>query len=121
MCQASCSPTRRSREHECRACGLDIVVGKFPFQALGKATAIRQREGFVKIVASAEDGRVLGGTIVGPSAPDLIAEIGLAVQSGLTVSEIAHTMHSHPTLSEAIGEAAMDAMGECVHLPPRGK
>lgn len=107
------------REHECRACNLDIVVGKFPFQALGKATAIRQREGFVKLVASAEDGRVLGGTIVGPNATDLIAEIGLAVQSGLTVSEIAHTMHSHPTLSEAIGEAAMDALGQAVHLPPQ--
>jgi dihydrolipoamide dehydrogenase len=109
------------REHECRACGLDIVVGKFPFQALGKATAIRQREGFVKLVASAEDGRVLGGTVVGPSATDLIAEIGLAVQSGLTVEEVAHTMHAHPTLAEAIGEAAMDAMGQGIHTAPAGK
>lgn len=107
------------REHECRQCGLDIVVGKFPFQALGKAAAIREREGFVKLVASAEDGRLLGGTIVGPSATDLIAEIGLAVQAGLNVSEIAHTMHSHPTLAEAIGEAAMDAMGEGIHQAPR--
>lgn len=108
------------REHECRACNMDIVVGKFPFQALGKASAIRQREGFVKIVASAEDGRLLGATIVGPSATDLIAELTLAVQMGLNVSEVAHTIHSHPTLAEAVGEAAMDAMGQGIHVLPKG-
>ncbi|MBU0607393.1 MAG: dihydrolipoyl dehydrogenase [Armatimonadetes bacterium] len=108
------------REHECRACNQNIVVGKFPFQALGKAAAIREREGFVKIVADATDGRVLGGTIVGPAATDLIAEIGLAVQMGLTVADIAQTMHSHPTLTEAIGEAAMDALGQGIHQAPKG-
>lgn len=109
------------REHECRACNLDIVVGKFPFQALGKAAAIRQREGFVKLVASAEDGRLLGGTVVGPCATDLIAEIALAVQMGLTAAEVADVIHSHPTLAEAVGEAAMDALGKALHILPGKK
>lgn len=109
------------REHECKACGTSVVVGKFPFQALGKAAAIREREGFVKLVASAEDGRLLGGTVVGPSATDLIAEITLAVQMGLTVADVAETIHAHPTLAEAIGEAAMDALGHAIHLGPKGK
>lgn len=108
------------REHQCKACGTSYVVGKFPFQALGKASAIREREGFVKLVASAEDGRILGGTVVGPSATDLVAEIGLAVQMGLTAADLAETMHAHPTLAEAIGEAAMDALGHGIHQAPRG-
>lgn len=107
------------REHECKKCGTPIVVGKFPFQALGKATAIREREGFVKLVASAEDGRLLGGTVVGPEATDLIAEIGLAVQMGLTAADVAETMHAHPTLAEAIGEAAMDLLGHGIHIGPK--
>jgi dihydrolipoamide dehydrogenase len=109
------------REHECKKCGTPIVVGKFPFQALGKASAIREREGFVKLVASAEDGRILGGTVVGPSATDLVAEIGLAVQMGLTAADVAETMHAHPTLAEAIGEAAMDLLGHGIHQAPKGK
>ncbi|MCE5238182.1 dihydrolipoyl dehydrogenase [bacterium] len=107
------------REHEAKAAGTAVVVGKFPFQALGKAAAIRAREGFVKIVADAGDGRVLGGTVVGPSATDLVAEIGLAAQNGLTVADMAETMHAHPTLAEAIGEAAMDALGQGIHQAPR--
>lgn len=107
------------REHECKAAGIPIVVGKFPFQALGKASAIREREGFVKLIASADDGRLLGGTIVGPSATDLIAEIGLAVQMGLTAADVAETMHAHPTLAEAVGEAAMDALGHGIHQGPK--
>jgi dihydrolipoamide dehydrogenase len=106
------------REHECAACNTQVVVGKFPFQALAKATAIREREGFVKLVASAEDGRLLGGTVVGACATDLIAEIALAVQMGLTVSDVAGTVHAHPTLAEAVGEAAMDALGHAIHVPP---
>lgn len=106
------------REHECAACNTQVVVGKFPFQALGKATAIREREGFVKLIASAEDGRLLGGTVVGPSATDLIAEITLAVQMGLKASDVAGTIHAHPTLAEAIGEAAMDVLGHGIHVPP---
>jgi len=107
------------REHEAKANGTAVVVGKFPFQALGKAAAIREREGFIKLIASAEDGRLLGGTVVGPSATDLIAEIGLAVQNGLTASDMAATMHAHPTLAEAMGEAAADVLGAAAHLPPK--
>jgi dihydrolipoamide dehydrogenase len=107
------------REHEAKAAGTPVVIGKFPFQALGKAAAIREREGFIKLVASAEDGRLLGGTVVGPSATDPIAEIGLAVQNGLTAADMAATMHAHPTLAEAMGEAALDVLGHAIHLPPR--
>ncbi len=106
------------REHEAAAQGVPVKVGKFPFQALGKATAIREREGFVKLVASADDGRLLGGTVVGPAATDLIAEIALAVQTGLTASDVAGTIHAHPTLAEAVGEAALAALGHAIHLPP---
>lgn len=106
------------REHECAACNTQVVVGKFPFQALGKATAIREREGFVKLIASAEDGRLLGGTVVGPCATDLVAELALAVQNGLTAAEVAGTVHAHPTLAEAMGEAALDVLGHAIHVPP---
>jgi dihydrolipoamide dehydrogenase len=105
------------REDEARQQGVAVAVGKFPFQALGKATAIRQREGFVKLVADAKTGQLLGGTVVGPFATELIAEITLAVQMGLKASEVAETIHSHPTLAEAVGEAAEAVMGKATHLP----
>lgn len=106
------------REHEAAAQGVPVRVGKFPFQALGKATAIREREGFVKLVAAAEDGRLLGGTVVGPAATDLVAEITLAVQAGLTAADVAGTVHAHPTLAEAVGEAALATLGHAIHMPP---
>ena len=106
------------KEHEVQARGLDVTVGKFPFSALGKAPAIGEREGFVKLIAEAGSNRVIGGTIVGPAATELIAEITLAVETGLTLDEVAETIHSHPTLSEAVGEAALAGLGRAIHLPP---
>ncbi|HEY3397960.1 MAG TPA: dihydrolipoyl dehydrogenase [Armatimonadota bacterium] len=104
------------REHDAHERGADVTIGKFPFSALGKATVLNEREGFVKIVADAATGRVLGGTIVGPKATELIAEVTLAVQNQLTMKDIADTIHGHPTLNEAVGEAAMAGLGTPIHF-----
>jgi dihydrolipoamide dehydrogenase len=103
------------REHEAAERGLEVTVGKFPFTALGKATVLNEREGFVKLVAEAGTGRMLGGTIVGPKATELIAEVALAVQNKLTIGDVAETIHGHPTLNEAVGEAAHAGVGMPIH------
>ncbi|MFH2125414.1 MAG: dihydrolipoyl dehydrogenase [Pseudomonadota bacterium] len=95
----------------------EIKVGVFPFAAAGKAAVLAQPEGFVKIVAGAKYGEVLGVHIVGPQATDLIAEGVLAMNLEATVEEIAKTVHPHPTLSEAFMEAAMKLSGGAVHIP----
>lgn len=104
------------KEREARERGLDITVGKFPFRANGKAIAAGEREGFVKLVAEASSGRILGGAIFGPSASTLIAEIALAVHHELTLADVAETIHAHPTLPEVVAEAAHLAMGAPLHL-----
>ncbi len=103
------------REHEAAERGVEITIGKFPFTALGKATVLNEREGFVKLVAETATGRLLGGTIVGPKATELIAEVALAVQHKLTLSDVAETIHGHPTLNEAVGEAAHAGVGMPLH------
>jgi dihydrolipoamide dehydrogenase len=103
------------REHEAKERGIEVTIGKFPFTALGKALVINEREGFVKLVAEAGTGRMLGGTIVGPKATELIAEVTLAVQHKLTMADIAETIHGHPTLNEAVGEAAHAGLGMPIH------
>lgn len=103
------------REHEAAERGVAITLGKFPFSALGKATVLNEREGFVKLVADAATGRLLGGTVVGPKATELIAEIALAVQNRLTLTDVAETIHGHPTLNEAVGEAAHAGLGLPIH------
>jgi len=105
------------KEKDAEQRGIAVKVGKFPFAAIGKAAAIGSREGFVKIIAAADSGKVLGGAVVGPTATELIAELSLAVQNGLSLSQIADTMHAHPTMHEATGEAALAAMGRAIHLP----
>jgi len=104
------------REHEARERGIQVTVGKFPFSALGKATVLNEREGFVKLIAEAASGRLIGGTIVGPKATELIAEVALAVQHRLTMQDVADTIHGHPTLNEAVGEAAFAGIGMPLHF-----
>ncbi|MCR4424778.1 MAG: dihydrolipoyl dehydrogenase [Firmicutes bacterium] len=99
-----------------RASGISYVVGKFPFAASGKAVAMGEVEGFVKILAEQSGRRVIGGHIVGPHASDLIAELALAVQNRLTIEDVAHTIHAHPTLAETVMESAEAAMGLAVHI-----
>lgn len=97
------------------AAGHKVKVGKFPFAASGKALAMSQGEGFVKIIGDATTDRVLGMQIVGPNAADLIAEGALAIEMGATVEDISLTVHTHPTLPEAIMEAAEGVHGMAIH------
>lgn len=107
------------REHQAAEKGINIRTGHFQFRALGKAHAMGEISGFVKIVANAEDDRVLGGHIIGPHASDLIHEVSLAIKAGLKVKDIANTIHAHPTLAEGIMEASEDVHGEAIHVPKR--
>lgn len=106
-------------EREARDAGYEVIVGRFPFQANGRALALGDTTGFVKVVAEARHHELLGVHLVGPNVSELLAEPLLAVNLEATVAEIDMTVHPHPTLSEAIKEAAMAATGQAIHLPPR--
>jgi dihydrolipoamide dehydrogenase len=106
-------------EKDAKERGLEVKVGRFPFAAAGRALTLGQTEGFVKVVADAASGRLLGVHIIGPRATDLIAEATLAVQNGITLEQLDLTMHAHPTLPEAIMEAALAAQGRAIHIPNR--
>lgn len=95
---------------------LDIKIGKFPFVASGKAVASAESEGFVKVIADAKTGEIYGAHIVGSEATELIAEYGLAIELEASVEEIHQTIHAHPTLSEAVMEAASASLGEAIHI-----
>jgi dihydrolipoamide dehydrogenase len=97
--------------------GFNVKVGKFPFSANGKARVLGASEGFVKIVSDAKYGEILGVHMMGPHTTDMIAEACVALQTECTAEELAHTIHAHPTLSEAVLEAAHAAAeGRPVHL-----
>jgi dihydrolipoamide dehydrogenase len=96
--------------------GLDFKVGKFPFVASGKAVASADSEGFVKVIADAKTGEIYGAHIIGSDATELIAEYGLAMDLEAAIEDIHHTIHAHPTLSEANMEAAAALLGEAVHI-----
>lgn len=106
------------------AAGHEPRIGKFPFTALGKAAILGETEGFVKVVGEARYGEILGVHIVGPHATDLIAEGVVALTTESTLEELVHSIHPHPTLSEALMEAAHAAVGSPIHFvppPPRKK
>jgi dihydrolipoamide dehydrogenase len=96
--------------------GYDVQVGKFPFSALGKASIVGKTTGFVKIVREKKYDEVLGVHIIGPHATDLIAEACVALRLESTTEELFRTMHAHPTLSEAVAEAAHAAWGHAIHV-----
>ena len=96
--------------------GLKYKVGKFPYLASGKARAIGELEGFVKIIFAEPHGEVLGAHIIGAEATELIAELGLAITLEATMEDIEATIHSHPTLSELIHEATSQAYGHAIHI-----
>jgi dihydrolipoamide dehydrogenase len=98
------------------AAGYEVAVGQYPFIASGKAQALGETEGFVKLVFDAESGKLLGAHILGSDATEMLAEIGLAGTMGATHHDILGTIHAHPTLSESVAEAAADALGEAIHL-----
>jgi len=99
--------------------GYEVKVGRFPFSANGKATILGERTGMVKIVADGKYGEILGVHIVGPHATDLIGEAVVAMHWEGTVADIGQAIHPHPTLTEAMMEAAFDVTGTAVHIPPR--
>jgi dihydrolipoamide dehydrogenase len=103
-------------EEEAQEAGHELKVGKFPMRASGKALAQDETEGFVKIIFDAKYGELLGCHIIGPEATELIAEVAAAKMLEATYEEIVETVHAHPTIAEAIMEAAADAYGEAVHV-----
>ena len=103
-------------EAEARKQGYDPIVGKFPFTALGRAMAVGETEGFVKIVAHRESEQILGVHMVGADVTDLISEAALAIEMGATLDDLALTVHPHPTLPEALMEASEAAKGKAIHI-----
>jgi dihydrolipoamide dehydrogenase len=103
-------------EEELKAAGIAYRVGKFPFTANGRARAMGDTDGFVKILADKETDRVLGGHIIGPEAGTLIQELALAMEFGASAEDVARTCHPHPTLEEAVKEAALAVDGRALHI-----
>jgi dihydrolipoamide dehydrogenase len=103
-------------EEELKAAGVAYKVGKFPFTANGRARAMRHTEGFVKVLADAVSDRVLGCHIIGPHAGDLIAEVTVLMEFGGSAEDLARTCHAHPTLSEAVKEAALAVDKRPIHM-----
>ncbi|NLI00799.1 MAG: dihydrolipoyl dehydrogenase [Chthonomonadales bacterium] len=102
-------------EAQAREAGHDVIVGTFPFRPLGKAMAMDQQDGLVKVVSEKKYGEILGVHIVGPHASDMIHEAVAAIELEGTVDELKHMVHAHPTLPEAIMEAALDVHGMAIH------
>ncbi|MCY8235752.1 dihydrolipoyl dehydrogenase [Bacillus inaquosorum] len=103
-------------EEEAKAKGHNVKIGKFPFMAIGKALVYGESDGFVKIVADRDTDDILGVHMIGPHVTDMISEAGLAKVLDATPWEVGQTIHPHPTLSEAIGEAALAADGKAIHF-----
>jgi dihydrolipoamide dehydrogenase len=103
-------------EEELKAAGVAYNIGKFPFTANARARAMADTDGFVKILADKTTDRVLGAHIIGPDAGTLIAELTTAMEFGASAEDVARTCHAHPTLSEAVKEAALAADGRALHI-----
>jgi dihydrolipoamide dehydrogenase len=103
-------------EREAGERGYDVRVGTFPFGVLGRAKMAGETEGFVKIVAEKKYDEILGVHMIGPRSTELVAEATLALQLESTVEELVRTIHAHPTMSEAVGEAAHATHGAAIHI-----
>jgi len=106
-------------EKKARDAGHDVKIGKYLFRANGRAVAGGETDGFVKFVVDKKYGEILGCHIIGPGAPELIGEVVLGREFELTAESFARTIHAHPTLSEAVMEAAADAAGKSKKQPRR--
>jgi dihydrolipoamide dehydrogenase len=114
-----CSPEVASvgmTEKAAKAAGIDIKIGKFPFSASGKASAAGAKDGFVKLIFDAKYGELLGGHMIGANVTEMVAELVAVRKLETTGHELIKTVHPHPTMSEAIMEAAAAAYGEVIHL-----
>jgi dihydrolipoamide dehydrogenase len=103
-------------EKEAKDAGINITASKFPFAANGRALSLNQTDGFLKLITRKEDDIVIGAQIAGPNASDMIAELGLAIEAGMTAEDLAMTIHAHPTLGEITMEAAEVALGNPIHI-----
>lgn len=114
-----CSPEVASvgmTEKAAKAAGFELKIGKFPFSASGKASAAGTKDGFVKLIFDAKYGELLGGHMIGANVTEMIAELVAVRKLETTGEELIKTVHPHPTMSEAIMEAAAAAYGEVIHL-----
>ncbi len=109
---ASVGYTEEQAEEE----GMTVTVSKFPFAANGRALSLNSTDGFLQLVTRKEDGLVVGAQIAGAGASDMISELGLAIEAGVTAEDIAQTIHAHPTLGEITMEAAEVALGMPIHI-----
>ncbi|MHA1755373.1 MAG: dihydrolipoyl dehydrogenase [Promethearchaeota archaeon] len=107
------------RRKQAKEQGIDVLMGQFPFASLGKAKCMREDEGFIMILADKNTHKIVGASCIGAEAPELIAEIALAMKHGLTVHDIAETIHSHPTISEMVLEGAESVVGMAIHKKGR--
>jgi dihydrolipoamide dehydrogenase len=103
-------------EEELKAAGVEYRIGRFPFTANGRARAMGDTDGFVKILADKATDRILGAHIIGPDAGTLIAELATAMEFGAAAEDVARTCHAHPTLNEAVKEAALAVEGRALHI-----
>ena len=103
-------------EDEAKEQGFDVKVAQFPFAANGRALSLNDTDGFMKLVTRKEDGLILGAQIAGSGASDMIAEMGLAIEAGMTAEDVALTIHAHPTLGEIAMETAEVALGMPIHI-----
>ncbi|TGJ98272.1 dihydrolipoyl dehydrogenase [Leptospira langatensis] len=104
------------KEEEAKKAGIDVSIGKFPFRANGRAQALGEVEGMVKLVADRKTGEILGAHMIGPNVTEILGEINLGMGSELTLKEIAGRIHAHPTLAESVMEAAAQALGEAINI-----
>jgi dihydrolipoamide dehydrogenase len=103
-------------EKEAKEAGLEVKVSKFPLGGNGRAISLDKMDGFVRLVTTKEDNVLVGAQVAGVSASDVIAELGLAVESGMNAEDIALTIHSHPSLAEVTMDAAELALGLPIHM-----
>ncbi len=107
------------RRNQAKALEIEVAMGRFPFMSLGKAKCMGEEEGFIMILADKNTHKIIGASCIGAEAPELISEIALAMQHGLTVHDVGETIHSHPTVSEMVLEGAEDVFGMAIHKKGR--
>ena len=103
-------------EQDAKNEGIEVISAKFPYAGNGRALSLDSTDGFVKLVVRKEDGVVIGAQIAGANASDIISELGLAIEGGMTAEDISLTIHAHPTLGEMTMEAAEVALGSPIHV-----
>ena len=102
--------------NQANSMGIQVITGKFPFNASGRALASNEPEGFARVIADKNTQRIIGFEIVGREASDLIAEATLAIEMGATLEDISLTVHAHPTMPEVILESSENALGKAIHI-----